>query len=458
MQIYVIDPYQTAEPHFPIVGMVKSYNSLLWNVQLFGLGYFEMTLPANPESVHLLEEGRMVVRESDIVNTGSTIEYKNAMIIRRVAIQYDADYGYTLHVSGKSIKDILSQRIIWEPVDYDDTSLDAVMAILIRMNASDPVNYAANFLRIARTEQTGAENWKNAATTQLATAEADLQQARVDYDQAVAQYGEDSPEAEAAKEFLEAAEEDVAEAEQNLADAQAALDVADKKVNYYMQLSSVAEFRKIPYFEDQSIPLTNPPEISVQLYGENLGAWCENIATEYGLGWDIQLTENNMYFVFVKGVDRHSTVVFSPDLDNLKNAEYVRDLSVYRNSGLAVGEGQGIDQIRVYLDGGENERRYEEFIDTGLTKNEGTSDLVYQKMVRQAGKSVITKLNHRESISGEIDTDGVYKIGEDFNLGDVVAVKLDQGISATTRLIEIIYADEASGTSVTGTFEEWEVS
>ena len=59
-----------------------------------------------------------------------------------MAIQYDADYGYTLHVSGKSIKDILSQRIIWEPVDYDDTSLDAVMAILIRMNASDPVNYA----------------------------------------------------------------------------------------------------------------------------------------------------------------------------------------------------------------------------------------------------------------------------------------------------------------------------
>ena len=153
-------------------------------------------------------------------------------------------------------------------------------------------------------------------------------------------------------------------------------------MNYYMQLSSVAEFRKIPYFEDQSIPLTNPPEISVQLYGENLGEWCENIATEYGLGWDIQLTENNMYFVFVKGVDRHSTVVFSPDLDNLKNAEYVRDLSVYRNSGLAVGEGQGIDQVRVYLDGGENERRYEEFIDTGLTKNEDTSDLVYQKMVR----------------------------------------------------------------------------
>ena len=76
-----------------------------------------------------------------------------------------------------------------------------------------------------------------------------------------------------------------------------------------------------------------------------------------------------MYFVFVKGVDRHSTVVFSPDLDNLKNAEYVRDLSVYRNSGLAVGEGQGLIRF-VYIWTVVRTNEDMKFIDTGLTKNE----------------------------------------------------------------------------------------
>ena len=148
---------------------------------------------------------------------------------------------------------------------------------------------------------------------------------------------------------------------------------------------------------------------------------------------------------------------FSPELDNLKNAEYARDLSIYRNAGLATGEGEGYLQVSVDIGSSAGASRYEEYIATGLTKDEETSDTTYKKQVKQAGKSEITKLKKHETITGEIDTDGVYKIGEDFNLGDVVTVKLQQGITATTRLTEILYSDEADGTKTTGTFEEWEV-
>jgi hypothetical protein len=51
----------------------------------------------------------------------------------------------------------------------------------------------------------------------------------------------------------------------------------------------------------------------------------------------------------------------------------------------------------------------------------------------------------------------VYKIGEDFDLGDVVKVKTEQDVSATTRLIEILCSDETDGTHTIGTFTEWEV-
>jgi len=458
MNIYVINPYQETEPHFRIIGMIPAYHSLLWNPQLYGLGYFEMTVEATKENAALLKEGRMLVRESDIIEGGENDdEYRDAMIIRKVSIIYDADQGYTMTVSGKSIKDILSQRIIWLPIEWGDTTLDTVMTTLVRMNASDPVNYVSNFLRMANQELTGAENWQRGAETGLEDAQEALTDATEAYDQAVADHGEDSPEAIAAKEAMDAAAEAVTAAEEYLAEAEAAVLEATKKVDFYTWENGVAQLRAIPYFTDASIPLTNPPKISVQLHGENLGEWCETIAEEYGLGWGISLFENAMLFYFVLGTDRHTTVEFSPELDNLKNAEYSRDLSIYRNAGLATGEGEGYLQVSVDIGSSAGASRYEEYIATGLTKDEETTDTTYKKQVKQAGKSEITKLKKHETITGEIDTDGVYKIGEDFDLGDVVTVKLQQGITATTRLTEILDSDEADGTKVTGIFEEWEV-
>lgn len=458
MNVYVINPYQETEPHFRIAGMIPSYYSLLWNIQLYGLGYFEMKVAATKQNAALLKEGRMLVRESDIIDGGENgREYRNAMIIRRVAITYDADLGYIMNVSGKSIKDILSQRIIWLPIEWGDTTLDYVMTYLIRMNASDPVNYTANLLRAANTTLYGNEQWRNNAQTVLADKQEEYDDAMEAYDQAVAEHGEDSPEAKAAKTVVDQKAAAVKAAEEDLAAANEAVEESQKEVDFYEWQNSISNLRAIPYFYDMTIPLQNPPQISVQLYGENLGDWCETIASEYGLGWGISLYENIMYFVFVVGTDRHTTVEFSPDLDNLKNAEYARDLSIYRNAGLATGEGEGYHQTVADIGTAYGAARYEEYIATGLTKAETTSDATYKKQVKQAGKSQITKLKKHETIEGEIDTDGVYKIGQDFNLGDIVAVKLSQGITATTRLTEILYSDEADGTKVTGTFEEWEV-
>lgn len=458
MNIYVINPYQETEPHFRIAGMIPAYYSLLWNIQLYGLGYFEMKVAATAKNAALLKEGRMLVRESDIIDGGENgREYRNAMIIRRVAITYDADLGYIMNVSGKSIKDILSQRIIWIPIEWGDTTLDTVMTSLVRMNAADPVNFAGNYLRMAQQELYGNEQWQSNAQTVLSDAQEAYEEAQEAYKQAVAEHGEDSPEAKDAKEFVDWNAGQVKAAQEDLAAATAAVKESQKKVEYYTWQSAVANLRAIPYFYDMTIPLQNPPQISVQLYGENLGEWCETIASEYGLGWGISLYENIMYFVFVVGTDRHTTVEFSPELDNLKNAEYARDLSIYRNAGLATGEGEGYQQTVEDIGTASGAARYEEYIATGLTKAETTSDATYKKQVKQAGKSEITKLKKHETIEGEIDTDGVYKIGQDFNLGDIVAVKLSQGITATTRLTEILYSDEADGTKVTGTFEEWEV-
>ena len=461
MNVYVINPYRTTEPHFPIIGIISDYHSLIWNVQLYGLGYFEITLPATPENVSLLKEGRFLVREEDIQNRwlgAQHPEYKNCMIIRTVNIQYDADQGYVLHITGKSVKDVLSQRIIWEPYEDVEKALTGIIVTLMIENVTDPEGFAQDKLEAAEADQTDAVSALEEAQDAKDDAQTEYLDAKTAYEQAVADHGEDSPEAQAAKEAMDAAEAELEEAIQAVADALAVKIKADQVVAYYTAYASVAPLRQIPYITAGLIDLPiTPPMLTLSLHGENLGEWIETICTEYGLGWNMYIDETGMNFEFVVGSDKSSTVEFSPELDNLKNAVYTRTLETYRNAALAVGEGEGTDQTQAYIGGSAASARYEAYVDTGLTRDENVSWLNYQKMVKQYGSSEITKLKKRETISGEIDTDGVYKIGEDFDLGDIVSVKLDNGISATTRLIEIIYADESNGTSVTGTFEEWEV-
>jgi hypothetical protein len=428
--------------------MISDYNSMIWNVQLYGLGYFEVTVAGTAENVSLLKEGRFLVRENDIRkrNPSDTYpEYMNAMIIRRVALKYDADMGYTLTVSGKSVKDVLSQRI-----DYNYTGLEnntvqlpGLVEGLLDTNITMP--YESTVMR-----QEEAEGMLDEAQTIANAQQIQYEEAVEAYNAAVDQYGQSSQQAKAAKADMDAAKAVWDSGLEDVKYAQAVLNW----MNWYL---TFAAKRKIPYISFGTSTLTNPPSVDVPSHGENIGELFAVLCEEYGIGWELRVNETGMTFEFVERTDRSATVVFSPDLDNLKNAEYVRSLETYRNAGEVGGEGDGAQQAVVNIGSAEGIARFEEYMDSGIGRETGMSKADYNKLLRQFGKSETTKLKKKESISGEIDTDGVFKIDQDFFLGDIVTVRLDQGITATTRLIEIIYSDETSGTNVIGTFEEWEV-
>ena len=273
MEIYIINPYRQTEPHFPIVGMIPSYYSYLWNVQLYGLGYFELTVAATMENVKQLKEGRFLVRQCDIKKNNPSDEYpeyKNAMIIRTVNITYDADHGFLLNVTGKSVKDALSQRIIWEPFECVSSAIGWVIQNLIQRNASDPTNYSGNELRYASQHLTGCENAERAAQTAY-------QDAAGAYHDAVIEYGEDSPEAQEAEAVMNSAKEYWDQTKVELVEAQ-------KEYNYYVWFDEVSAKREIPYLTADVMYPPSDIQVTLQLYGENLGEWCETICTEYEIG------------------------------------------------------------------------------------------------------------------------------------------------------------------------------
>lgn len=453
MDIYVIDPFKSTEPHFPIIGIISAYKSLLWNNQLYGLGYFEMVVPATQENLSNLDVGKFLVKSDDIEEDGASTYYNNAMVIRKVELSYDADNGYMLTVSGKSIKDILSQRIVWYQISETNITLTSLIYMVLYQNVTNPVGHANDKVL----------HWQG-VVSDLQDELDDLNDAKTDayndWQDAIEEFGEDSPQAVSCKERYD----NLTEACEN---KQVEIDEASAKVTFWMEQQLLMASRDIPYVDAGVVYIEGftPPRVTVQLHGENIGEWMENICTENKLGWEAFLTPNGLQYGFVVGQDRSSTVIFSPEFDNLKTSSYVKSQESYKNGGQCGGEGEGeaqtVVKIVVPSSGIQyvNQYLFEAYVDgSGVSSNgEIITESAYKNMLKQYGLTEITQFKLVESFTGEIEPEGVFKLGVDFKMGDIVTISNEKGMTSSARLIETIFADDENGTQTQATFDEMEV-
>lgn len=353
MDIYVMDGVNG------IIGLIDTYNSVIWNVQYFGKNDFQLVTAANDANMDLLQEGRLLVRDSDINLT----EYHNVMLIEKVQIDLDNEKGWLLTVTGKGLKNLLSRRVVWSQITATGT-VETTIRQAITDNAINPTD-------------------PNRAIPNLV-----------------------------------------------LDDLQGFTDTAD-----------------------------------IQLLGENLAEWLESICTTYGYGWDIYIKNHQFIFKLYQGTDRSYNqssvvpVVFSPEFDNLLSSSYAYDKSGYVNAALIGGEGQGTAKRTASIGTAAGLARFETYVDGSSVSSNGEIITVeeYTALLESYGKEQIAGSQITKSFDGEVIPDGLYKLNTDYFLGDIVQIQNEKGISATPRIIEIIYADDENGTSVVPTFSEWEV-
>lgn len=207
-------------------------------------------------------------------------------------------------------------------------------------------------------------------------------------------------------------------------------------------------------------------KIEQQVTGTNVATWLETVCKTYGYGWKIALESNKFLFTLYKGknltysnTDGNIFVVFSPEFDNLINSNYKFNTQNYKNSALVLGEGEGTARTRAEIGTATDLDRYETFVDArDLSTNNGEiSAAEYKNMLSERGKQKIAEQTTTTEFDGNIETDGVYKYKQDYNLGDVVQIENDYGITATSRIIEIIENEDENGHKVVPTFEKWEV-
>jgi hypothetical protein len=282
-----------------------------------------------------------------------------------------------------------------------------------------------------------------------------------DWQAAIDEFGPDSPQAVSCKERYD----NLVEACEN---KQIEIDEANDQVTFWMEQQLLMASREMPYVDAGLVDIEGftPPRVTVQLHGENIGEWMADICTENELGWYALLTSNNIQFGFVVGQNRSSTVIFSPEFDNLKTSSYVKSQETLKNGGQCGGEGEGEKQTVVKIvapsSGVQNIKQhlFEAYIDgSEVSSNDGIiTESAYKNMLKQYGLTEIIQYGLVETFTGEIETNGIFKLGIDYKMGDIVTVSNEKGMTAPARLIETVFVEDENGTQTQATFDEMEVS
>lgn len=197
-------------------------------------------------------------------------------------------------------------------------------------------------------------------------------------------------------------------------------------------------------------------------------------------------------FQLYKGID-HSYdqnevpyVVFSPSFENLLNSNYIKSFKAYKNSVYAVGTYQKeVTLTNKYKDDDgtwveEKTTTYEEtevtawgysesstpsglarreiFIDNGGVNDgeQGGEASSWNSINKQKGLTELADHQTTTAFEGELEATRQYVYGKDFNIGDIVQVENEFGITGTVYISEIVWSQDANGLTMTPTFTSTE--
>lgn len=254
--------------------------------------------------------------------------------------------------------------------------------------------------------------------------------------------------------------------------------------------------RRIPGFSlktssDSRITSISISELSIR--GENVYDVVCSLCQANKVGWRIlPKGAGGFEFELYAGVDRsyaqsvNPYVTFSPSFENLLNSNYIKSFKSYKNSIYAVGTYQKevILQNKYKDDNGEwvveEQTTYEEaevvtwqysdtatpsglarremFIDNGGV-NDGEQGGEYATWNAVNKEKAIAELGEHQTTTafeGELEATRQYIYGEDFNIGDIVQVENEFGITGTVYISEIVFSQDANGITITPTFTSTE--
>ena len=241
--------------------------------------------------------------------------------------------------------------------------------------------------------------------------------------------------------------------------------------------------------------------ISEQVTYDNVGEKIQELCKKYGWGFKVTINNRNFVFSLYKGEDKSAYIKFSHDYDNISTTDYTKDDQNVKNIALVAGEGEGTKRVTTTIGSGQGKNRYELYVDARdvsstieyselltsypngtevtvsgviyyrvngvniaiLTKDDGgeVTDVqlcknIYLENLRNTGYEKMAEYVTVTSFTGEIITGLSYEYKKDYNLGDIINIVNEYGISINARISEILENQDENGYAMEPTFENIE--
>ena len=377
-------------------GIIDNIKSLIWHERFFDKGEFELVVPFSLENLELLKTGNIVTKNSNTEKFKQTF-----MEITQVNITSSSDEGDSITVKGVSGDELLERRIIWNTMKFINKNIVDIIYSIILQN----MGY---YIGTWYTDESG-----NPVLHPFAK----------DFEQ-------------------------------------------DYFVNSYVNTKRTL---RIYIFKKDKPNLTE--ELTVQYTGKNILEVIKQLCSERKIGFEVGMFRgyttnlgNYNYFRLIIPEDRSNYIIFSDDYDNIYNSSYVKNVEDNKNVALVAAKGEGEDRERfVYSkdvadyttitktgfenynnnhagDAG-NFARKEVYVDL-RDAAETDSDTTYAESLRASANEQFT--NIEEAFDTELFTDGVFKFGQDFFLGDFVTIE-KFGMKWKAQVIENIESLDENG-------------
>ena len=126
IEIYTMT-YNNNNLNISLEAVCDSFSSLLWDIEYYKCGSFEIYISATPQNLDIFQTGRIVGRDDDREHFG---------IIESIKLETDTENGDYLTISGRFLMCLLERRIIYPTLNFtSQTSYGTIVQKAVENNA-----------------------------------------------------------------------------------------------------------------------------------------------------------------------------------------------------------------------------------------------------------------------------------------------------------------------------------
>lgn len=427
--IYVLD--QNLKP----IAIVDAFTSVIWADRYYEQGDCELYLPATMTALSVLKKGNYLTKsDSEMV-----------CVIEKIEVDTNSENGNYLIITGRDVKSFLDRRVVWNTISIDG-NVEAAVRSMVDGALGGTAVAARKLLK-----QNGGRLMYLGTSQGLA----EVTTEQISYKNI----------GEKVREYCRKYKWGYKVYENNEAfyfSLYAGRDLSNSVVfsNAYENLQSSK------YVEDSS----NIENVAL-IAGEGEGA--DRVRTTSGNG---DYAGTGRYEVYVDAKDISKSITYEdltaaypngsiinvddiyfyivgtlliPILDSEQSAKLAHD---YPSGSIITVD--GIEYYRITNVGIAR-------LESGSPQSNDTvilEDVIYETYLLTRGQQKLAEFGEVKSFEGEVEPNTTFVFRKDYNLGDVVTVENEYGISVKARIVEIIEVEDNNGYSVQPKFEYEEIS